>query len=166
MAVKMKVVGLMVDPTSNGPVVVLRDEKGDHLLPIWIGILEASSIAAAMEKLELNRPMTHDLFVNVLAELGVTVTKIVVNDLQDNTYYARIHLTDTRKKAFDVDARPSDSIALALRVGADIYVEDSVLTNAIKLDKEMFEKMQKAQEDRWKEMLENLDEDELGKYRM
>jgi len=166
MAVKMKVVGLMVDPNNSGPVVVLRDEAGEHLLPIWIGILEASSIAAAMEKLQLARPMTHDLFVSTLAEIGARIDKIVVNDLQDNTYFARIHLVDQQGRTHEIDARPSDSIALALRVSADIYVEENVLDNAIKLDKEMFEKMQKAQEDKWKEMLEELDEDDLGKYRM
>ena len=166
MAVKMKVVGLMVDPASSGPVVVLRDEQGDHLLPIWIDILEASSIAAAMEKLQLSRPMTHDLFVNVLDELGVKITKIVVNDLQENTYFALIHLVDDSGRAREIDARPSDSIALALRVNAEIYVEQKVLDSAIKLDKEMFEKMQQAQDDKWKDMLENVDEDDLGKYRM
>lgn len=166
MAVKMKVAGLTVDPSSNVPIIILQDEKDEKMLPIWIGILEASAIATVLEEIQLARPMTHDLFVSTLNELGVKIEKIVVNALEDNTYFARIHMRDRDGKQINIDARPSDSIALALRTDAEIFVEDQVLESAALLDKEVTKNWKKLEEDKWKDLLEKIDEDDLGKYRM
>jgi len=166
MAVKMFVDEITIDQTGNAPVVVLKDENGKRKLPIWIGILEASAIAAALEKQQFARPMTHDLFSNTLHELGIMLEKIVVSDLLDNTYYARLHLMDRNGKRFEIDARPSDSIALAVRMEADIYVEEGVLSQARSLDEKAETELKKLDEEKLKEILENLDEDDLGKYRM
>ncbi|MDP8225510.1 MAG: bifunctional nuclease family protein [Candidatus Lernaella stagnicola] len=165
-AIKMSVVGLTVDPSSNSPIVVLRDEEGRFTLPIWIGILEASSIATQLEKIELSRPMTHDLFVSVLENAGMRLSRVLVNDLRENTYFARIFFQDDEGNEFDVDARPSDSIAMALRVEAEIFVEEGVLERAEALDKKALEHAEKSMDDKWKEILESLDPDDLGKYRM
>lgn len=164
--IKMDVAGLTVDPTSDSPIVILRDEKGEFTLPIWIGILEASAIATQLENVNLARPMTHDLLVTMLTSLEATVRKIVVSDLRDNTYFARIYLEDREGRAFDIDARPSDSIALALRVKAEIFVDRSVLERASLLDENALKNMKKTVEDKWKELLDNIDPDDLGKYRM
>jgi bifunctional DNase/RNase len=166
MPVRMNVVGITVDPNSNSPIVVLKESEGERLLPIWIGILEASSIATQLEKVELSRPMTHDLFMIVLQTLHTKIERIVVNDLEDNTYYARIFLRNRSGKEFNLDARPSDSIALALRAGADIWVDEQVLDKAKELDQASLAQMKKTMDEKWKEILENVDPDELGKYRM
>ncbi len=166
MATKMRVAGLTVDPSSNVPIVVLQTENDEEMLPIWIGIMEASAIASELEKIEIARPMTHDLFVNTLKEIGVTLEKILVSELKDNTYFARLFLVDRQGKRYDVDARPSDSIALALRAKADIWVEESVLELAHKLDKDASSDKQRTDEEKWQEILENIDPDDLGKYRM
>jgi bifunctional DNase/RNase len=164
--IKMDVAGLTVDPTNDSPIVILRDEKGEYTLPIWIGILEASAIATQLENVNLARPMTHDLLVTMLNSLKATVQKIVVSDLRDNTYFARIHLVDQAGRKFDLDARPSDSIALALRVKAQIFVDKSVLERANLLDENALKNLKKTVEDKWKELLDNIDPDDLGKYRM
>ena len=166
MATKMRVAGLTVDPSSNVPIVVLQTENDEEMLPIWIGIMEASAIASELEKIEIARPMTHDLFVNTLKEIGVTLEKILVSELKDNTYFARLFLVDRQGKRYDVDARPSDSIALALRAEAEICVEESVLELAHKLDKDAASDKQRTDEEKWQEILENIDPDDLGKYRM
>ena len=114
--VKMEIKGLLMDPVSNMPVVVLRDSTNGVFLPIWVGIFEANAIALQMEKIATPRPMTHDLLKNLLSELDATVERIVINDLRDNTFFARIHLLRGETR-WDVDSRPSDAIALALRVG-------------------------------------------------
>ncbi len=164
--IKMVVAGLTVDPTSNSPIVVLKDDEGKYTLPIWIGILEASSIATQLESMELSRPMTHDLFISVLENIGARIAKIVISEIRDNTYFARIHFIDREGNEFDIDARPSDSIAMALRVQADIFVEEVVLERTEALDKRALQNAEKEMEDKWKDILENLDPDDLGKYRM
>jgi len=166
MATKMRVAGLTVDPSSNVPIVVLQTENDEEMLPIWIGIMEASAIASELEKVENSRPMTHDLFVNTLKAIGVALEKILVSELKDNTYYARLFLVDRQGKRYEVDARPSDSIALALRAKAEIWVEESVLELAHKLDKDAVSDKQRTEEEKWQEILENIDPDDLGKYRM
>jgi uncharacterized protein len=164
--IKMTVAGLTVDPGNKSPIVVLKDSDGKYMLPIWIGILEASSIAAQLEKIELSRPMTHDLFASVLNETGLTLARIVVNDLRDNTYFARLFFVDESGKEFDLDARPSDSIAMALRVDAEIFVAQDVLDRADLLDRRAMEQAEENMEEKWKEILEGLDPEDLGKYRM
>jgi uncharacterized protein len=129
MWLEMKVKQLALDPLSNMPMIVLRDEEEKRSLPIWVGLAEANAIALELEKIPTARPMTHDLIRNILESVGARVTKVVVNDLKENTFYAVIHL---RLGANDltVDSRPSDAIALALRVDAPIYVDEEVLNKA------------------------------------
>jgi hypothetical protein len=159
--VKMEIKGLLMDPVSNMPVVVLRDAANGVFLPIWVGIFEANAIALQMEKFTTPRPMTHDLLRNLLSELDATVERIVINDLKDNTFFARIHLLrgDTR---WNVDSRPSDAIALALRVNAEIFVEEDVLERSKSLRPEGDE----GDPDRLKKWLEEVNPEDLGKYPM
>jgi hypothetical protein len=159
--VKMEIKGLLMDPVSNMPVVVLRDSANGVFLPIWVGIFEANAIALQMEKITTPRPMTHDLLKNLLSELNATVERIVINDLKDNTFFARIHLLrgDTR---WNVDSRPSDAIALALRVNAEIFVEEDVLERSKSLRPEGDE----GDPDRLKKWLEEVNPEDLGKYPM
>ena len=159
--VEMTIKGLMVDPVTNTPIVILRDKDGQRVLPIWVGLFEANAIALQIENLSMQRPMTHDLLRNVIHDLDATVEKIVVSDLQDNTFYALIYL-DVKGSTVAIDSRPSDAIALALRTHAPIFVEDFVLDTAKTVDFSS----EKADADRLQTWLENLDPDDLGKYKM
>ena len=161
MQIEMTIKGLMVDPITNMPIVILRDAEGEHVLPIWVGIFEANAIALQIENVATPRPMTHDLLRNVISDLNGAVEKIVVCDLKENTFYALIYVR-TRDDVVAVDARPSDAIALALRVSAPIYVEDAVVRNAKNLDFAP----DKADSERLAKWLENLDPEDLGKYKM
>ena len=161
MQVEMTIKGLMVDPITNMPIVILRDEDGDRVLPIWVGIFEANAIALQIENIETSRPMTHDLLRNIIGDLKAAVEKIVVCDLKENTFYALVYLR-VGAELVAVDARPSDAIALALRVRAPIYVEDKVIENAKNLDFAP----DKADSERLATWLEDLDPEELGKYKM
>lgn len=161
MQIEMTIKGLMVDPITNMPIVILRDAAGEHVLPIWVGIFEANAIALQIENVATPRPMTHDLLRNVISDLDGAVEKIVVCDLKENTFYALIYVR-TRDEVVAVDARPSDAIALALRVSAPIYVEDAVVRNAKNLDFAP----DKADSERLAKWLENLDPEDLGKYKM
>ncbi len=161
MQIEMTIKGLMVDPITNMPIVILRDKEGQRVLPIWVGIFEANAIALQIENVPTPRPMTHDLLRNVIQDLKGAVQKIVVCDLQENTFYALIYLSlggDT----VAIDARPSDAIALALRARAPIFVEDTVIDNARTVDFSS----EKADSDRLHKWLESLDPDDLGKYKM
>jgi uncharacterized protein len=162
---EMKVAGITVDPFTNTPIVLLKDLDDKDVLPIWIGLLEASSIATALENIATPRPMTHDLLKNILDNLHVKVLRIEVNDLQDNTYYALLHL-EVNKKKFTVDSRPSDAIAIAIRTGASIFVEESVIQRSAKVD--LAQKGDKVVTDtaEWEDILENLSQDDFGKYKM
>jgi uncharacterized protein len=162
---EMKVAGITVDPFTNTPIVLLKDLEEKDVLPIWIGLLEASSIATALENIQTPRPMTHDLLKNILDSLHVKVIKIEVNDLKDNTYYAILHL-EINKRRFTVDARPSDAIAIAIRTGSSIFVEESVIQRSAKVD--LTQKGDKVITDtsEWEEILENLSQDDFGKYKM
>ncbi len=161
MEIEMTIKGLMIDPITNMPIVILKDKEGNRILPIWVGIFEANAIALQIENISTPRPMTHDLLKNVLGDLEANVQKIVVCELKDNTFYAMIYL-DREGKLIGVDARPSDAIALALRTKSPIYVEESVVEGAKGMDlaKETTdsEKLQK-----W---LEGLNPEDLGKYKM
>jgi uncharacterized protein len=158
--IKMEIKGLLMDPVSNMPVVILRDIEKGHFLPIWVGIFEANAIALEMEKVTTPRPMTHDLLKNLLGELDARVERIVINDLRDNTFFARIHLI-RGEALLSVDSRPSDAIALALRSQADIFVEEEVLEKSRTLRSDSDQ-----DPDRLKKWLEEASPDELGKYRM
>ena len=161
MEIEMTIKGLMIDPITNMPIVILKDKEGNRILPIWVGIFEANATALQIENISTPRPMTHDLLKNVLGDLEANVQKIVVCELKDNTFYAMIYL-DREGKLIGVDARPSDAIALALRTKSPIYVEESVVEGAKGMDlaKETTdsEKLQK-----W---LEGLNPEDLGKYKM
>jgi len=161
MQIEMSIKGLMVDPVTNMPIVILRDKDGQRILPIWVGISEANAIALQIENVATPRPMTHDLLRNVIQDLNASVQKIVVSDLQDNTFFALIYLS-LNGGTVAIDARPSDAIALALRTRAPIYVEESVIDNAKTLDPIP----DKADEERLHKWLESLDPEELGKYKM
>src|SRR5688572_2718975 len=158
--VAMSIKGLMLDPVSNSPIVVLKDEDDKFFLPIWVGIFEANAIALQLENVTTPRPMTHDLLRNMIAELNAQVTRIVINDLRDSTFFARIGLT-AGGRSLELDARPSDAIALALRTEAPIFVAQSVLEQAQTISPDGDE-----QDDKMKKWFEGLGPDEMGKYKM
>jgi uncharacterized protein len=133
MFLEMKVRGLALDPLSNMPIIILKDEEDKRSLPIWVGIFEANAIALELEKIATPRPMTHDLIKNILETVQAQVTKVVVTDLKENTFYAVLHL-QIGETEYTVDARPSDAIALALRVAAPIYVDEDVVRKAKTLE--------------------------------
>jgi len=164
MWVEMKVRGLALDPLSNMPIIILRDEEEKRSLPIWVGIFEANAIALELEKITTPRPMTHDLIKSILETLEARVVKIVVNDLRDNTFFAAIHL-QLGESELTVDSRPSDAIALALRVGAPIYVEEEVVRKAksVEVVKEA-EAVSPDDREKLKEWLENLKPEDFGKF--
>jgi uncharacterized protein len=161
MQIEMTIKGLMVDPITNTPIILLRDKGGDRVLPIWVGIFEANAIALQMENVSTPRPMTHDLLRNVIRDLKGAVEKIVVSDLQENTFFALIYL-QVNGESVALDARPSDAIALALRTRAPIFVEETVIDNAKPIDYPS----DAADSERLHKWLESLDPDDLGKYKM
>jgi uncharacterized protein len=161
MEVEMKVRGLMMDPVTNMPIVVLKDTQGTAVLPIWVGIYEANAIALEIEKVQTPRPMTHDLLRNVLLGLDVRVQKVVVNDLKDDTFYALIWV-ERDGEAMSIDSRPSDALALALRVDCPIFVDDEVLKNS-KMSNVISEKSTSEELRKW---LEGLSDEDLGRYKM
>src|SRR5438552_9047506 len=133
MQIEMTIKGLMVDPVTNVPIILLRDAEGQKVLPIWVGIFEANAIALQIENVTPPRPMTHDLLKNVIQDLKASVQKVVVSDLKDSTFYALIYIV-VNGESIAIDARPSDAIALALRARAPILVEESVIDNAKPFD--------------------------------
>jgi len=158
---KMEIKGLLMDPVSNMPVVILRDAEDGVFLPIWVGIFEANAIALEMEKITTPRPMTHDLLKNLLEELQTRVERVVINELKDNTFFARIHLT-RGDRSWSVDSRPSDAIALALRTRSEIFVEEAVLEKSKSLRVEGSE----TDPERLKKWLDEVNPEDLGKYKM
>jgi bifunctional DNase/RNase len=162
MPIEMKIKGLMMDPINGMPIIVLKDPQGDAVLPIWVGLFEANAIALQIEKIGTPRPMTHDLLKSFLGNLGARVEKIVISDLKENTFYAVIHLLQRDGGRVEVDSRPSDAIALALRAESPIFVEEDVITRAKSID------MAKdaGESDRLRQWLEKLDPEDLGKYEM
>lgn len=163
--VEMKVKGLTLDPLTNMPIVILKDLEGQRALPIWVGIFEANAIALEMEKVPTPRPMTHDLIKNILDGLKARVNRIVVNDLRDNTFYAIISLSFNNSEVF-IDARPSDAIALALRVNAPIYVSQKVLEEARSIDLSSEKLSEQEESEKLREWLEHLKPEDFGKYEM
>jgi bifunctional DNase/RNase len=161
MEVEMKIRGLMMDPVTNMPIVVLKDTNGNSILPIWVGIYEANAIALEIEKVSTPRPMTHDLIKTVLLGLGTGVRKVVVSELKDDTFYAVIWL-DRDGELISVDSRPSDALALALRLDCPIFVDDSVLKSS-KMSNAASDKINNEELRRW---LESLNDEDLGRYKM
>lgn len=162
---EMKVTGLVMDPQTNTPIVILKDLQEKRTLPIWIGLLEATSIATELEKIHFPRPMTHDLIKSVFTELQVTVERIEVCDLRNNTYFALIYLRD-HERLSTIDARPSDAIAIALRMNAPIFVKEDVLAKSQNNDESARPVFTKEQKEDWSDLLEKLDPEEFSKYKM
>lgn len=160
MEVEMKIRGLLMDPVTNTPIVILRDSGSETVLPIWVGVYEANAIALEIEKVSTPRPMTHDLIKNVLAGLDARVHKVVVTELKEDTFYAVIWM-ERDGKIISVDSRPSDALALALRVDCPIYVEEEVL----KTSKKAAATPESTSEE-LRKWLESLNDEDLGHYRM
>ncbi|GBD39277.1 MAG: hypothetical protein KatS3mg078_0211 [Deltaproteobacteria bacterium] len=155
---EMKVSGIALDPFTNTPIVILKDVTGEKILPIWIGFMEASSIAMELEKTPRGRPLTHDLMKNVLDCLKFSVTKVEVTDLRDDTFYAEIYLKRGDEE-YVIDSRPSDAIAIALRTGSPIYVKEEVLEKSRKLESG-------EEKEKLTELLEKIPPGDFGKYKM
>ncbi|ADW69389.1 bifunctional nuclease family protein [Granulicella tundricola] len=160
--IEVQIRGLMLDPVTNMPIVVLKDVASDLVLPIWVGVFEANAIALELEKTATPRPMTHDLLRNMARGLNATVHKVVVSDLRDDTFYATIWLMQGEEEV-TIDARPSDAIALALRWDCPIYVSQSVLGRTRQAATEAGANANADELRRW---LENLNEDDTGQYKM
>jgi hypothetical protein len=161
MEVEMKIRGLMMDPVTNMPIVVLKDINGSTILPIWVGIYEANAIALEIEKVSTPRPMTHDLIKTLLLGLGTGIRKVVVSELKDDTFYAVIWL-DRQGDLISVDSRPSDALALALRLDCPIYVDETVLKNSQRSNAAS----DKINNEEWRRWLESLNDEDLGRYKM
>ena len=168
--IEMKVAGIALDPTNNAPIVILSDLDNTVVLPIWIGVMEASAIASVLEGITYSRPMTHDLLKSMIEHLGAKVIKIEVADLKDNVFYAIITV-ESNGEVFEIDARPSDAIALALRTQAKIYVAEDVLNRASHVEsKEKAEGPKIAvgferDKDKLKEILEKMSPEDFGKFK-
>jgi bifunctional DNase/RNase len=161
MEVEMKIRGLMMDPVTNMPIVILKDVGGDAVLPIWVGIYEANAIALEIEKVTTPRPMTHDLLKNLLTGLDASVRKVVVNELRDDTFFAIIWV-ERDGQIISIDSRPSDALALALRVDCPIFVEDEVLKTS-RMASAVSDRVSQEELRKW---LENLGDEDLGRYKM
>ena len=161
MEVEMKIRGLMMDPVTNMPIVILKDVSGDQVLPIWVGIYEANAIALEIEKVTTPRPMTHDLIKNLLMGLDTRVHKVVVSELREDTFFAVIWM-ERDGHIISVDSRPSDALALALRLDCPIFVEDDVLKSS-KLASSVSDRVSAEELRKW---LENLNDEDLGRYKM
>jgi bifunctional DNase/RNase len=161
MEVEMKIRGLMMDPVTNMPIVVLKDTDGEAVLPIWVGIYEANAIALEIEKVSTPRPMTHDLIKNLLSGLDARVHKVVVTELREDTFFAVIWM-ERDGRIISVDSRPSDALAIALRLDCPIYVDDEVLKSS-KLAAAVSDRVSNEELRKW---LENLNDEDLGRYKM
>jgi len=161
MEVEMKIRGLMMDPVTNMPIVVLKDPVGDAVLPIWVGIYEANAIALEIEKVATPRPMTHDLIKNVLTGLDSKVHKVVVTELRDDTFFAVIWL-EREGRFISVDSRPSDALAIAMRLDCPIFVEDEVLKSS-KLAATVSDRVSNEE---LRKLLENMNDEDFGRYKM
>ena len=161
----MAISGLTVDPLTNSPIVILKEIEGERTLPIWIGLLEATAIASELEGIKFSRPMTHDLLKNIMGVIDVKVNKVEVCDLKNNTYYALIHITHEGKE-ISIDARPSDALALSLRVNAPIFVSEEVIEQSKQIDLKAEPEDTTEQGKKWQEILESLNPEDFGKYKM
>ncbi len=161
MEVEMKIRGLMMDPVTNMPIVILKDVSGASVLPIWVGVYEANAIALEIEKVSTPRPMTHDLIKTLLLGLNTSLRKVVVSELKDDTFYAVIWL-DRDGELISVDSRPSDALAMALRLDCPIYVEETVLKHS-KVTSSMSDKVNDTE---YRRYLEGLNDEDLGRYKM
>jgi bifunctional DNase/RNase len=161
----MVISGLTVDPVTNSPIVILKEVDGDKTLPIWIGLLEATAIASELEGIKFSRPMTHDLLKNMMEMIDVKVIKIEVCDLKNNTYYALVHFKHGDEE-MSIDARPSDALALSLRVKAPIFVAEEVINKSSQIDLKAEPEDKSEKGKKWQEILESLNPEDFGKYKM
>lgn len=164
---KVTIAGLTLDENNKTPILVLKTEDTGEAVPIWIGLLEATSIASALQEISFDRPMTHDLFKNFISMMHVDMQRIEICDLKDSTFFARIYFK-AGDEEFSMDARPSDAIAMAVRFNCDIYVDDAVI-EALRPDGEArtFEVEDESEEGKkWADYLEGLSPDEFGKYKV
>ena len=159
--IEVQIRGLMMDPVTNMPIVILKDVESEMVLPIWVGIFEANAIAIELEKTATPRPMTHDLLRDIARGLNARVSKVVVSELKDDTFYAVIWM-EQEGETLTIDARPSDAIALALRFDCPIYVNRDVLASS----KVAAIGAQNINPDELRKWLENLNDDEMGRYKM
>ncbi len=164
---KAQIAGMTIDPASNTPIIILKTQKSDHMIPIWIGLFEASSIASILQNISFERPMTHDLFKNLLDRLKISISKVEICDLEENTYFAKIYFTGL-ENSFCMDARPSDAIAIALRFKASIFVDEKVIEKSgITGDSDPAEILDKSEEGKkWADYLKNLSPEDFGKYKV
>lgn len=153
MQIEVKIRGLMVDPHSGTPVVILKDIHSDMLLPIWVGPYEANAIALEIEKVAPQRPMTHDLMRNLMTEMGLKVERVVVTELRDSTFYAVIEMLNPEGEALSLDARPSDAIALALRADCPIFVNDEVFRASNRKSEEVEEETGDSTDEEWPDVI-------------
>jgi len=158
----MQVIGITIDPVTQSPIIILRDKDNLNTLPIWIGMLEANAIAAGLEHLQLPRPMTHDLFKNLLDQIGVKLLRVEVTDIRENTYYAVLHM-EVGGNSIVIDSRPSDAIAIAIRMDVPIMVRDVVIEKALRVETGSSSGEEK---DKWTELLEKMDPEDFSKYKM
>lgn len=165
MEIPMKVAAVMLDPNTQSPVVVLKEEKGEKFLPIWIGHAEATAIVMELDNVKFERPLTHDLIKIILTTVGVEIKKIVICDLKNSTYFANIYLKSGNKE-YVIDSRPSDAIAIALRFKASVFVDDIIFDKSKSAE---FVKGMPAVSDlekKIKDVLDALSEEDFGKYKM
>jgi len=162
------IAGMTMDPASNNPIIMLKIADGEQVIPIWIGLLEATAIASALQNISFERPMTHDLFKNFLGRLDITLSRVEICDLRDNTFFARIYFVSVDdQEMFDMDARPSDALAIALRFEAPIFVDDRVIEKSKTSDVSATEVADESQEGKkWAEYLESLSPEDFGKYKV
>ena len=162
---EMKLSKLVMDPFTNTPILILKDLEDKEALSIWIGLLEASAIVVEMEKIQLPRPMTHDLVASVLNSFAIEVSRVEITDLKDNTYFALIHLVRDGKP-FKIDSRPSDAIALALRTQSPIYVHETVIEQSKNMDSTIMQSdTESSEQTGWEDILENMSPEDF-KYKM
>ncbi|MEJ5357627.1 MAG: bifunctional nuclease family protein [Desulfobacterales bacterium] len=162
---RVQIAGLTMDPASNTPIVLLKTEDDEKVVPIWIGLLEATSIASALQKISYERPMTHDLFKNFIEENRMVIERIEVCDLRENTFFARIYFSSEERR-FDMDARPSDAIALALRFDAPIFIHEEVIERSRVRDTEVEVADTSEEGKKWADYLEKLSAEDFGKYKV
>ena len=169
--IKMTVAGITMDSSNNMPIIILKSENDDVAIPIWIGLIEASAIATELEGIQLGRPMTHDLLKNILEGLGGNLQRIVVNELKESTFYASLFV-ELNGSEVEIDSRPSDAIALALRCDAEIFVSQKVIDTSQHIDISTLEQLLQSDQDgkdgkdKWTDLLENLKPEDFGKYKM
>jgi uncharacterized protein len=161
----MVISGLTVDPLTNSPIVLLKEVEGQRTLPIWIGLLEATAIASELEGIKFSRPMTHDLLKNLMGLMNVKVNRVEVCDLKNNTYFALIHINHNGKE-LSIDARPSDALAISLRMGAPIFVAEDVIQKSSQVEIKAEPEDTSEQGKKWQEILEKLNPEDFGKYKM